>query len=92
MTRSRWPVSRLAAVVPVTLSLLGPDGAVRRTIYRATDENGQLNESLPTGAFETPGTYRLVARQQLDGRAVSLPITLKAAPRQSRARTARGGA
>jgi hypothetical protein len=69
----------LAAVVPVELTLTAPDGVVRGRFYRATDAQGVLTDTLPTGALDTPGGYTLTARQLCDGQAVVLPITLRAA-------------
>lgn len=69
----------LAAVVPVELTLSAADGTVRRTLYRATNAQGVLDERIPTSAGDAAGTNSLSVRQQLDGQGVTLPITVAAA-------------
>jgi len=68
----------LAAVVPIELTLRSPQGEPLCTLYRATGADGVLADELPTGAFLAAGTYRLEARQLLDGSGVALPVTVQA--------------
>lgn len=67
----------LPAVVPVEIRWLAPDGTARCTLYRATDELGQLQETVPTGFFDAAGTYSLQVRQLLDGQGMRLPVSVK---------------
>jgi len=68
----------LAAVVPVELVLRDASGAAVRTLYRATNAKGVLEDRLPSGALQAAGAYRLEARQLLDGAGVTLPLELRA--------------
>ncbi len=69
----------LAAVVPVELTLIAPDGTARGTFYRATNTQGILTATLPTGALDAAGAYRLDVTQLCDGQRVVLPLTVRAA-------------
>ena len=73
----------LAAVVPVEITLRTPKGEANATLYRATDAQGSLNESIASGLFDLPGTYELQVRQLLDGQGIACPSPCKAVPRSS---------
>lgn len=68
----------LAAVVPVEITLRSQRGEAMTTLYRATDAQGSLNESIASGLYDLPGTYELQVRQLLDGQGYRLPITVNA--------------
>jgi len=69
-----------AAVTPVEIWRRSAAGVESPHLFRATDDRGQLTVNLPTGAFDSPGSYELYVRQLLDGQTVILPVTIQAAP------------
>lgn len=69
--------ANLAAVVPVEITLRSPDGIQRGVYNRATDGEGRLIETIPTGVLDPAGAYTVEVIQLLDGAGVRLPVMVK---------------
>ena len=68
----------LQAAIPFALTLLEPDGKPALNLYRSTDEAGVFGWSWTVPANAPAGRWKLLARSQLDGRTVSLPVEIAA--------------
>lgn len=59
---------RLPAVIPLQVDIYLPQGALYRTLYRATDAKGSYTEHIPLGELAIPGIWRVTIKELLTGK------------------------
>jgi len=68
----------LVAVLPLHVQWVRPDGTTCFSGYRVTSRNGVFRMTLPIADNAPQGKWQLAVRSQLNGRRVTLPVTVGA--------------